>query len=63
MWVAGSVSVGVWQMACKRVIAIGERMVKDLAGELSRFLRRPILTLIVSAPEVEVATEKKRKDS
>jgi hypothetical protein len=30
---AGSVSVGVWQMACKRVIAIGERVVKDLAGK------------------------------
>jgi len=29
---AGSVSVGVWQMACKRVILIGERMVKDLAA-------------------------------
>ncbi|KAG6874518.1 hypothetical protein C0995_010430 [Termitomyces sp. Mi166 len=26
----GSVSVGVWQMACKRVILIGERVVKDL---------------------------------
>lgn len=28
----GSVSVGVWQMACKRVIRIGERVVKDLVG-------------------------------
>jgi len=27
----GSVSVGVWQMACRRVIKIGERVVKDLA--------------------------------
>jgi len=27
----GSVSVGVWQMACKRVIKVGERVVKDLA--------------------------------
>ncbi|KAF8893534.1 CHD5-like protein-domain-containing protein [Infundibulicybe gibba] len=26
----GSVSVGVWQMACRRVIHIGERLVKDL---------------------------------
>ena len=25
----GSVSVGVWQMACRRVIKIGERLVKD----------------------------------
>jgi hypothetical protein len=29
----GSVSVGVWQMACRRVIKVGERVVKDLAGE------------------------------
>jgi hypothetical protein len=26
----GSVSVGVWQMACKRFLKIGERLVKDL---------------------------------
>jgi tail-anchored protein insertion receptor len=29
----GSVSCGVWQMACRRVIKVGERVVKDLAGE------------------------------
>ncbi|CAA7260754.1 unnamed protein product [Cyclocybe aegerita] len=29
---AGSVSVGVWQMACKRVIVVGERVVKDFYG-------------------------------
>ncbi|TFK67397.1 hypothetical protein BDN72DRAFT_843175 [Pluteus cervinus] len=28
----GSVSVGIWQMACKRVILIGERVVKDFIG-------------------------------
>jgi hypothetical protein len=28
----GSVSVGVWQMACKRVIHLGERVVKDLTS-------------------------------
>ncbi|KAI0745967.1 CHD5-like protein-domain-containing protein [Earliella scabrosa] len=27
---AGSVSCGVWQMACKRVIKVGERVVKEL---------------------------------
>jgi hypothetical protein len=32
MGLIGAVSVGVWQMACKRVISIGERAVKDLAG-------------------------------
>ncbi|PPQ72913.1 hypothetical protein CVT26_014576 [Gymnopilus dilepis] len=26
---AGSVSVGVWQMACRRVIVVGEKVVKD----------------------------------
>ncbi|KAJ7282882.1 WRB/Get1 family [Mycena rebaudengoi] len=29
---AGSVSVGVWQMACKRVLKVGERVVKDLSA-------------------------------
>jgi hypothetical protein len=32
-WLEGSVSVGVWQMACKRVIKIGERVAKDLLGK------------------------------
>jgi tail-anchored protein insertion receptor len=27
---AGSVSCGVWQMSCRRVIKIGERVVKDV---------------------------------
>jgi len=31
----GSVSVGVWQMACRRVIKVGERVVKDLASSSS----------------------------
>ncbi|KAJ7646983.1 WRB/Get1 family [Roridomyces roridus] len=29
---AGSVSVGVWQMACKRVLVVGERVVKELSS-------------------------------
>ncbi|KIM45620.1 hypothetical protein M413DRAFT_442278 [Hebeloma cylindrosporum] len=29
---AGSVSVGVWQMACRRVIVVIEKVVKDFAG-------------------------------
>ncbi|KAI5120654.1 hypothetical protein M0805_007991 [Coniferiporia weirii] len=29
---AGSVSCGAWQMACRRVIRVGERLVKDFAG-------------------------------
>ncbi|KAF4598002.1 Protein GET1 [Pleurotus pulmonarius] len=32
---AGSVSVGVWQMACRRVIKVGERVVKDLIASSS----------------------------
>lgn len=28
----GSVSCGVWQMVCRRVIKVGERVVKDLMG-------------------------------
>jgi len=31
----GSVSVGVWQMACRRVIKVGERTVKSILGEFS----------------------------
>ena len=40
---AGSVSCGVWQMACKRVIKVGERVVKEVMapshaqGECSSF--------------------------
>ncbi|KAI0305678.1 WRB/Get1 family [Multifurca ochricompacta] len=30
---AGSVSCGVWQMACKRVIKVGERVVKEFMSE------------------------------
>jgi len=29
----GSVSVGVWQMACRRVIKVGEYTVKNIIGE------------------------------
>ncbi|PPQ92969.1 hypothetical protein CVT25_000169 [Psilocybe cyanescens] len=29
---AGSVSVGVWQMACRRVIVVGEKVVKEFFG-------------------------------
>ncbi|KAF9809744.1 hypothetical protein IEO21_07286 [Rhodonia placenta] len=43
---AGSVSCGIWQMACKRVIKVGERMVRELA----------------SAESQPVATEPKKKD-
>jgi hypothetical protein len=39
----GSVSVGVWQMACRRVIVVGEKVVKDFAGMSSLFWRRPLL--------------------
>ena len=42
---AGSVSCGVWQMACRRVIKVGERVVRDLvsAGECAPLIprRRP----------------------
>jgi hypothetical protein len=31
----GSVSVGVWQMACRRVIKVGERTVKNILGKFS----------------------------
>lgn len=31
----GSVSVGVWQLACRRVIKVGERTVKNILGKFS----------------------------
>jgi len=31
--ISGSVSVGVWQMACRRVVKVGERTVKALICE------------------------------
>ena len=34
----GSVGVGMWQMACRRVIKIGERVVKDFASEYPKLL-------------------------
>ena len=44
---AGSVSCGVWQMACRRVIKTGERVVKDVMaghtqGECSVLCRHPL---------------------
>ena len=32
--VSGSVSCGVWQMACRRVIKVGERVVKEFTSQL-----------------------------
>ncbi|GLB36982.1 putative required for the post-translational delivery of tail- anchored (TA) proteins to the endoplasmic reticulum [Lyophyllum shimeji] len=49
---AGSVSVGVWQMSCKRVIKIGERVVKDLAASSSSHSS--------SEPEVQEASSEKK---
>ena len=34
----GSVSVGVWQMACRRVMGVSERVVKDFVGKCTFFL-------------------------
>lgn len=33
----GSVSVGVWQMACRRVMGVSERVVKDFVGKCTFF--------------------------
>ncbi|KAF7376489.1 Protein GET1 [Mycena sanguinolenta] len=38
----GSVSVGVWQMACKRVLRVGERVVKELSARAYTYLRLKI---------------------
>jgi len=43
---AGSVSVGVWQMACRRVVKVGERVVKDLASKGGTYVQAYFLTLL-----------------
>jgi len=48
----GSVSVGVWQMACKRVIKVGERVVKNVLAP------SPQLTFPVPAAKTETPAEK-----
>jgi len=50
---AGSISCGAWQMACRRLIKVGERVAKDLAGGHST-------TEPVAVP-VEVESEKTEK--
>lgn len=48
----GSVSVGVWQMACKRVIKVGERVVKDLATSSVFFcLYLVLVSILISFPD------------
>ena len=38
----GSVSVGVWQIACRRLIIVGEKAVKNFAGKKLILCRTPI---------------------
>ncbi|KAF7976848.1 hypothetical protein HWV62_36817 [Athelia sp. TMB] len=49
----GSVSVGVWQMACRRVIKVGERAVKNIITP------SPQLSQPIPAAKSEAAAEKK----
>ncbi|KIJ39946.1 hypothetical protein M422DRAFT_32546 [Sphaerobolus stellatus SS14] len=48
----GSVSVGVWQMSCRRVLKIGERIVKDFVG---------MSKVTAPGPEAEKSTVDKEK--
>lgn len=48
---AGSVSCGVWQMACRRVIKVGERVVKDLVAQ-SEFAWLTCLLLNIMANHI-----------
>ena len=50
---AGSVSVGVWQIACRRLIVVGEKAVKSFAGKpihLYHFFFSIVLSCIFSHP-------------
>ncbi|KDQ57408.1 hypothetical protein JAAARDRAFT_58032 [Jaapia argillacea MUCL 33604] len=53
---AGSVSVGVWQMACRRVIKLGERIVKDFE------LTSPRVSVPAEA-EADTSSPAEKKDS
>ena len=63
---AGSVSCGVWQMACRRVIKVGERVVKEVMapsqaqGECSFPFCRP---RSASSPTPSVCSARARRDA
>ncbi|KAH9484843.1 GET complex subunit get1 [Psilocybe cubensis] len=59
---AGSVSVGVWQMACRRVIVVGERVVKDFIGP-STVSADPSEKSATSTPNNTPKKESEKKDS
>lgn len=55
---AGSVSCGVWQMACRRVIKVGERVVKDVLELREPTLAEPELNTSVRPSRDEKVAEK-----
>ena len=59
-------SVGVWQMACKRVVVLGERVVKDLVGENLDYVhvlsgRRADIGLLASSAASHQENEQEKK--
>jgi len=61
---SGSVSCGVWQMACRRVIKVGERVVKEFTSQLPCYdLTRIVIELHCSPDsDQEQSTSDKNGD-
>jgi CHD5-like protein len=61
--VSGSVSCGVWQMACRRVIKVGERVVKEFISQLPCYdLTRIVIELRCPDSDQEQGTSDKNRD-
>lgn len=64
--VSGSVSCGVWQIACRRVIRVGERVVKEFTSQLPCYLSRFVIEHLCfpdSYPEQSTANKSREDDN
>ncbi|KAM6501985.1 CHD5-like domain containing protein [Amanita muscaria] len=59
----GSVSVGVWQMACRRVLLVCERLVRDLAGPYWQQSSGGDETVTVDESVIGTSSDEKAKSS
>ena len=61
--VSGSVSCGVWQMACRRVIRVGERVVKEFTSQLPYYDLTRIVTELRFSPDSDQEQDASDKSS
>jgi len=59
---SGSVSCGVWQMACRRVIRVFERVVKEFLSQLAWHLTRTIVDHCIDSNQEQGMAEQSRKE-